>query len=150
MIFEQQGLTEKLYTKADLLNHVGEIDNPAITNTDQIWAGAFMLRKCKEITDFVNRWYDVCHNHFELITDKDSKLPNAKGFITHRHDQSAFSVLVKGYHLAVVSANETFTTGNFQDELADFPIWATRKRQYTWWYLKKDGLKKRLNKLFNK
>lgn len=108
------------------------------------------MRKTPTTIRFVEEYYDLCHNHFNLITDEPSIEPNAPDFIENRHDQSAFSCLVKQYNPVVVSANETFTTVDFSIDLHEYPIWATRLREYTWWGLKKMTLKKRCPKLFGK
>lgn len=41
--FSQNGNTERLWTKGDLFNHFKVYDDPHFTDTDQIWAGAFIL-----------------------------------------------------------------------------------------------------------
>ena len=63
----------------------------------QLWAGAFMLRKCKESVEMVERWLEVSIEHPDLMTDKKSTYPNLHGFLEHRHDQSTFSILAKQY-----------------------------------------------------
>lgn len=149
LVFSQSNLTEKHYTKADLFEYTNTINNKKITDTPQIWAGAFIIRKCSKSLDFVNKWDSLCHNHFYLITDEVSSIKNLDGFITHRHDQSAFSVLVKQYNPCMFDANETYTTDSFEKVLKEFPIWATRKREYTWIYLKKHGIMTIINKILN-
>lgn len=145
LVFEQQGLIERQWTKGDLLKFTKNRGATA-----QFWAGAFMLRKTPTTIQFVDEYYDLCHNHFNLITDSPSVTPNAIDFIENRHDQSAFSCLAKRYSPVVVSADETFTKGDYSVELSDSPIWATRLREYTWYGLKKMSLKKRFPKLFGR
>lgn len=145
LFFVQEGLKERAWTKMDLLDYVGYKEN-----TDQLWSGLFMVRKTPQAMQFAEQWYDLCNNHFNLITDTPSKLPNDPSFVENRHDQSALSVIGKKYNPQIVSANETYTTRDFATDLQDFPFWATRKRQFSWWGLKKMGLKKRFPKLFGK
>jgi hypothetical protein len=121
---------EKEYTKGDLFAFTNTNSQSSIYNTPQLWAGSFIIRKCELSSSFVEEWYDLCHNHFDLITDQPSRTPNFPCFIEHRHDQSAFSVLLKPYFPAIISDKETYTTGNFNEDLQSFPIWATRKREY--------------------
>lgn len=150
LAFSQEELIEKYYTKGDLFEITNSRENKDITDTPQIWAGAFIIRKNPMSVKFVTEWEYLCRNNFYLITDKPSVSKNFEGFITHRHDQSAFSVLLKPYKPYLITDKETYTTGIFEKDLICFPIWATRKRQYTWLYLKKEGLKKRLNKILNR
>ena len=143
LFFEQTGIKERAWTKMDLLAYA-----KYESNDDQLWAGGFMLRKTPSTIQFLNEWYDICNNHFELITDSPSKLPNDVTFVEHRHDQSAFSVIGRKFAAVVLPICETFTTDDYNIALRDYPFWATRKREFTWWGMKKMGLKKRFPKLF--
>ncbi len=80
---------EQQYTKADLLCEL-----PGQWLTPQIWAGAWILKKCAATIDLMHDWRRVFMNP-SLVDDSPSELPNAPGFIEHRHDQSALSILVK-------------------------------------------------------
>lgn len=153
LVFQQKQLIEKYWTKADLLDYVGWLNDSKCKdyiNTGQYWDGCIFFRKCIESVECVNKWIILSHEFHYLTTDVPSKIPNFPGFVENRHDQSAFSCLAKPYHPYVVDADETWTEGDFYKELTYNPIWATRKRQYTWLYLKKEGLKKRLNKILNR
>lgn len=149
LTFSQENLIERYYTKADLLSFTKTLQNKSIIDSPQLWAGCFFIRKCNESISFVEEWFNLCHNHFHLITDEPSLINNLDGFITHRHDQSAFSVLAKLYAPTIISAKETYTQQDFKADLKDYPIWATRKRDYTWIYLKIHGIKNRINKTLN-
>lgn len=145
LFFEHEKEYERTWTKMDLLvytNYQG--------NKKQLWSGGFILRKTPKTVDFSEKWYDLCNNHFELITDSPSILPNDPSFVENRHDQSALSVLGRKYDAVVLSVNENYTTGDFSKDLPLSPLWATRKRRFTWCGLKKMGLKKRFPKLFGK
>ena len=88
------------WTKSDLLSYISVKYNISIgelINSDkfQHLASALMFRKCKDSVRFVDEWFDLCNFHYDLITDKPSQLPNFDGFIEHRHDQSAYSLLFK-------------------------------------------------------
>lgn len=151
LVFEQEGLLEKNWTKSDLLEFTDSINDDAIINTPQICGGIFIIRKNPISEEFINNWCNLCNNHFDLITDKPSRCKNFPEFIEHRHDQSAFSVLVKKYNPCILSASETYTEGDFQSELSCFPFWATRKRTYyqSWISLKVDGIKRRIKRFVN-
>ena len=126
--FEQKGLPDRQWCKADLLQYAGALDDPAITETPQFWAGGHVTRKCALSVEFVGKWYDLCHEHFNLITDEPSVLPNLAGFRENRHDQSAFSVLLKPYKPCIIDAGETWTDGFYDHDLKHTPFWATRLR----------------------
>ena len=128
--FEQKGLPDRQWCKADLLQYAGALDNPAITETPQFCAGGHVTRKCALSVEFVGKWYELCHEHFNLITDEPSALPNLEGFRENRHDQSAFSVLLKPYKPCILDAGLE-TGGAFRRPQAGSPIWAARKRTYT-------------------
>lgn len=146
LVFAQMELLESAYTKADIFAYAGCLNDSSITSTPQFWGGIFIIRKCQQSVEFVEKWYDLCHNHFSLITDEPSKIKNFPDFIENRHDQSALSVLVKTYKPYIVDDREKYTTGSFHKELTLFPFWATRNRKCSWIYLKKDGLKKWFHK----
>lgn len=144
MAFQQKAYIEAQYTRADLLAHCSVLHDTAITDSGQLWAGAHLTRKTALSTEFVDRWHELSHEHFHLTTDEPSAVPNLPGFKENRHDQSAYSVLLKPYGPYLVDSDETWTaTGDYAADLADKPFWATRRRQMTWWALKKDGLRRR-------
>jgi hypothetical protein len=128
LIFEQN-LKEKNYTKSDVFSFFGILGNKKFTHSNQIWAGSFMLRKTNIAIDFINQWHDVCHNHFYLINDKPSIVPNFNTFIEHRHDQSIFSVLSKLYKPIVLSNNENYPLDKDWITMESMPIWAKRSKE---------------------
>lgn len=148
LAFLQESFIENVYTKSDLFNYIGCLNNKNITETPQFWAGSFIIRKCDYSVSFISKWYDLCHNHFYLITDSPSLIKNSSDFIENRHDQSAFSVLLKSFYKPyIISYKENHTDGDFYIDLSDYPIWATRKKSFTWWELKKRGLIKRFKNI---
>lgn len=106
LAFQQDKYIEKQYTKADCFAYFNVLNDKNITNTAQFWAGCWMIRKTDDSVDFINRWYKAINDEFDLISDKQSKLPNFKEFIEHRHDQSVFSILVKQYDIEFVSCED--------------------------------------------
>lgn len=150
LAFQQENLIEEQWTKADLLQYVNKKEIAGGVKTGQLWGGAFILRKTEESRNFIDEWFDLCHNHFELITDQPSVHPNPASFKEHRHDQSAFSCLAKKHRPVIVNADETYTDDDFSMKLSKYPIWATRLREYTWWGFKKMTLKKKLPLLFGR
>ena len=122
------------YTKADLLDHFGFLNNKIITHTAQYWAGSFFLAKQSESKIFIKEWIDVFNENFHLIDDSKSKLKNLEGFIENRHDQSVFSLLCKKHSLKSVSAFECeWGEKNYQrtwEHNFDNPILAKRDLKY--------------------
>jgi hypothetical protein len=128
LVFEQN-LQENKFTKSDVFSFFNVLDNKAITNSNQIWAGAFFLRKTKCSIEFIEKWKGTCHHHFNLINDKPSITPNLTDFIEHRHDQSVFSVLSKLYQPVVLSINENYPINEDWKSMDNFPIWAKRNKE---------------------
>ena len=103
----QEPFIEKDWTKGDLLNYLDSYNDLNIVSTWQLWGGVFAIRKSEESMQAIGKWYDLCKNKFYLITDKESATPNLYGFIEHRHDQSAFSVIIKHYNHIEIPWTET-------------------------------------------
>lgn len=118
-----QPFWEKDYTKGDLLQYFNVYNEESITMSLQLWAGAFMLRKCKESVEMVERWLEVSIEHPDLMTDKKSTYPNLHGFLEHRHDQSTFSILAKQYGAYILSYKEgAFCLTDKNSNLEKYPI----------------------------
>lgn len=117
----QDKYLEKQFTKADCLSYFDALNNKNITDTKQFWAGCWIIKKTDDSIDFINRWHNAIMDNFDLITDKQSILPNFKEFIEHRHDQSVFSILVKQYDIEFIPF--------FELELPTSPIQAKRNKE---------------------
>jgi len=109
---------EYKFTKADLFDYFGYLNNDKIINTPQFWAGSFFIKKNDFCIRFLENWIEVFRNNFELINDSPSSKKNFPGFIENRHDQSVFSLLCKKNSISSVSAYES--------------DWAIKKNQRTW------------------
>lgn len=128
--FLQEGNCEKWWTKGDLFKFLNVYDAPSYTDTPQIWAGAFILKKTPTTIELINRWYDIHMNHYDLTTDKRSKVPNLSGFREHRHDQSVFSLLIKSYNSILINANEVNCGEGGWEKQERYPIWGCRKKDF--------------------
>jgi hypothetical protein len=64
-------------------------------NSEQYVTTAFILRKDSRTERLLDDWAAVWKANLNLINDAVSSYPNFDGFIEHRHDQSAFSLLCK-------------------------------------------------------
>ena len=112
--------TDITYTKQDTIEKMGMSGKIDLLNKNQIQAGCLMMLKCNEIMDLVDTWYQWVQ-HYNLIDDSPSVIPNSIQFIEHRHDQSVFNLLIKERGLY-----------NYEMEPADNkienPIWYCRNR----------------------
>lgn len=80
------------YTKRDLS---ALFDLPReILELGHIQAGVLILKKDPVIMDLVREWVSICDLHYTISDDK-SVQPNFPEFIDHRHDQSAFNLILK-------------------------------------------------------
>lgn len=93
---------EYQYCKSDTAAFFNILQNSDIMNTNQMWAGFFILQKKDTSNLFVQTWKDICITQPQLITDKVSKIPNHKNFIEHRHDQTIFSILAKQMNAVIL------------------------------------------------
>ena len=102
-----------------------------ITNTNnhyhsnQLIAGAFILRKCEHTRKIINEWYTITEN-YHLIDDSPSILPNDNSFSENRHDQSIFSLLRKKYGTISI-IDETNQWRWDENEYIHFPIYKSQR-----------------------
>ncbi|WP_299670564.1 hypothetical protein [uncultured Polaribacter sp.] len=91
-------LIEKQWTKRDafiLMN----ADNVKYTETSQVLGTFFLLKKCKESINFVEKYKTLCSDS-RILSDDPNELgkKNYPEFIAHRHDQSILSLLCKKHN----------------------------------------------------
>ena len=86
---------EYKFTKSDLLDYFGFLNDKSILETPQYWAGNFFIKKNDTSIKFITEWLNVFYERFDLVDDTPSKIKNHKDFIENRHDQSIFSMLSK-------------------------------------------------------
>ena len=91
---------EKYYTKRDVFLLL-KADSSIYTDTYQFMAGIQIYKKSKFTEKFLEELLRFSKDK-RLITDDPNTLglPNYKGFIENRHDQSILSLLTKKYRLA--------------------------------------------------
>ena len=82
------------HTKASVSKLLGLSGIPTL-RLGHIQAGLIFMRKCEEITNFIQKWYDKCSLAPCMIDDSPSTIGNYEGFREHRHDQSIFNILLK-------------------------------------------------------
>ncbi len=126
----EDSLLESKYTKGDLFDYLKVRNVEAIYNTPQIQAGVLLIRKNKNAIAFFTHIQELYEKDISLVNDEASKKPNFSDFISHRHDQSVFSVLFKLNNKGVtIPINEVWVQNPEDFELIkDCPIWVTRKK----------------------
>lgn len=129
-------LVERFWTKGDLLDYLDVRHRADIVDTPQVMAGHFLMKCGPTARAFLNRWAATWAHDFSLMDDTPSRAENFPGFIEHRHDQSAFSVLCKLAGVPTLSAAECeppAPDGRLDwSALASFPVHARRDKQLTW------------------
>tara|TARA_B100001063_G_scaffold245337_1_gene280741 strand:+ start:3748 stop:4617 length:870 start_codon:yes stop_codon:yes gene_type:complete len=122
------------YTKADLFDYFGKLDDIEITHSPQFSAGNIFIKKDKKIEKFLLNWIEVFEKRFDLIDDTSSKLKNFEKFIENRHDQSVFSILCKINLIKPLSAYEFDWAEKDQkrtwEHIIDYPFLAKRDLRY--------------------
>lgn len=125
LAFQDQYM-ERQYTKGDVFARFGVLDNAAFTDTPQFWGGLSLTRKCEKSVAVVNEWWTTARDHYLLITDRRSTVPNYPEFTEARHDQSVFSVLMKKHQAAIIPSTE-FDKSNYPH----IPFLPIRSKQKT-------------------
>lgn len=125
-----EGMPEKHWTKGDTFEYFHCRDNPQITDTPQIQATTFLIKKSATTIAFLKQWLNV----FETDPDQANrglfKTGNLAGFQDHRSDQSFFSILGKLHRIDLVSADEVQGSAQWETKMIDFPIWAMRDKEF--------------------
>jgi len=128
IILFAQGTIEREWTKGDVFSYFGVDKDPNYTEHRQIASGILLIRKCKLSTSIIDDWHYICHNRYDLINDNPSTVKNFPEFFEGRHDQSILSLLAVKYGITELSGSEIWCQGNKWDEMSDFPIWASRRK----------------------
>ena len=82
------------YTKGDTFFWINKNRDYTYADERLCMGGCILIRKCKESTQFINKWL-YWSFYKDIITDNPStKLPDLDIFQSHRHDQSILSLLV--------------------------------------------------------
>ena len=122
----QERYKEKEYTKADLFEFLNVNSGDSAMESNQLLSGCIFLKKNNITLTLTKQWYDINLYHYDLVTDKRSKIPNYDGFIENRHDQSVFSLLAKKCNPIIQNTDEFVAVDNDWGKLSDKPIHARR------------------------
>ena len=87
---------EKAYTKRDLFKLL-ECDHPDYTDTTQYASGLFFIRKNKLNMELIQEWIRIS-TVVHCLDDGSSLTENYKEFVSHKNDQSVFSLLIKKFY----------------------------------------------------
>ena len=121
--------TECMWTKADLAQHLGVADSPAVINTSQLTSGFIMLGKTADNIALVQRWQAVAvADDYRYSDDSPSVAANHSEFREHRHDQSISSLLRKLRGTTLTHYEVQLYDRYFTALQAKLPAWATRRR----------------------
>lgn len=105
-VIQKNYYLERNWAKGDLLDYFKVRQNKAVSDTPQILPGVIFIKKCKSSALILNEWLAVFRHDFRLVDDSPSRAANLEGFIQHRHDLSAFSILCKLHNVDVLPSNE--------------------------------------------
>lgn len=117
---------EKQYTKRAVFDFFNLDINSEIANSKQLMSGTFIIRKCLNTIDIMNQFYDLCHNKYYLLKDPYFFNEQHAEFISHRHDQSLFSILSKLHNCDIIP-DETWKEN--MNELINIPFHSARIRR---------------------
>jgi hypothetical protein len=117
--------SEQRYSKASLISAVKPSEE---TMTErQLLAGILFFRNDAKNHNFLQKWIELAtRDNYSLLADDHGPIESDE-FISHRHDQSIFSLLYKesgGYYIP----DETDWKPDWRILGADYPIWAMRNR----------------------
>ena len=91
-------LIEEQFTKRLLFEKM-DCNSNDYRKSNQIIATYFVLKKSKVVTQFVDEWLILCEQ-YDLISPSDGH-NEIDNFISHREDQSIFSLLCKKYKIPI-------------------------------------------------
>lgn len=100
MVFEMPGGREKEWTKRDAFILL-DCDSPMYAKTPQRTAGMSIWKRNDFTLSFCSEWLTYAKDA-RMITDEPSVLgPDCPQFVSHRHDQSIYSLMTKKAKLPV-------------------------------------------------
>ena len=116
---------EKYYSKKTLVDTL----RPSSTTleSNQLLGGVIFMKNSPSNINFVQRWLDfVVMDNYSLINDElvANEIPE---FISHRHDQSVFSILYKEDFRFMIT-DETDWRPDWNAAGHNYPLWCLRNR----------------------
>jgi len=117
--------SENRYSKASLISVLKPTKETLAEN--QLLATVILMQNTESNLGFLQRWLELAViDNYSLIID-DFYEESETGLVSHRHDQSIFSILYKDlgkYHIP----DETYWKPDWITRGSAYPIWAMRNR----------------------
>ena len=98
---------ETRWTKKEIFQHFGVLNDNTVTNTPQICATICILKKNPFSINLINKWVNILEKD-DTLFDNTSRIPQLPDFKETRWDQSIFSMLCKTEKGILVLADETY------------------------------------------
>lgn len=86
---------EAKFTTGDLFNIFNLKNDGNHAMTGQFAGGIFALRVNLRTRNLIHKWDSFLSEYISFVRDEPSLLPNNQLFVSNRHDQSVFSLLLK-------------------------------------------------------
>ena len=116
-------LPERQWTKMDLLKHYDVAERRDVLDSGQVGATVVVVCNNSCAQHIIEEWCWLYYNHFELVDDSPSRLPNATDFKENRHDQSALSIICKINNVLLLSSGEYAHIRSYMPEGGDKKLW---------------------------
>ena len=133
LLFSQEGLLERCWTKGDVFDYFGVRHDMTISDSAQRAGTVLFIQKKSTSENIIREWNQAYESDFSLIDDTPSHSPNLDGFVEHRHDQSILSILSKLRGAAFLPVSEIYAQD--WDTISDHPILAKRDKKLKLFYL---------------
>lgn len=123
---------ESKYSKRDAFYYIG-VDGLGFEKSNQYEASFILIRKSTKTSDFVKKWLMYSCDR-RIISDDENTcgLPNYKGFIENRYDQTVLSLVAKKYGYKgyrPVDTSPVYLQSNYSsNNLDDYPQIIIRTR----------------------
>lgn len=123
--FQLQDQPEIHWNKMDTILAIrGRVDD--VLESNQLVGGILVLNRSSETIELIQKWCNVSTaENYHFVDDTPSIADNHPAFRGHRHDQSIWSLLVKGSKFAILR-DETYFPESWKLEGRNYPFWATR------------------------
>ena len=117
------------WTKTDLLEHFSVKQDDPLLSLPQIESGICFYRNTTTNILHLRTWSETIESYdYHFVDDTESRKPEQKYFIEHRHDQAALTILHYKYRWGKSIRNENYFPIHWKHNLHPkvFPIAATR------------------------
>jgi len=123
--FQLPDSMEQNWTVKECFSHFDIPADSPIRRTGQLISGILVMKKTKQLTQIINKWYQTAYYNPLIFTDHFNGHPQCSGFRENRHDQSVLSVILKK-HGTVILADESYPEASGKHQVLG-PFIASRK-----------------------